>query len=46
MLHGKAKHQWSFEARNSCEVVKLIVIGNEIKLGIKKKNKKKKYVCF
>ena len=45
MLHGKAKHQWSFEERNSCEAVKLIVIGNEIKLGIKKKLKKKS-VCF
>ena len=40
MLHGKAKHQWSFEERNSCEAVKLIVIGNERKLGIFKKKKK------
>ena len=39
MLHGKAKHQWSFEERNSCEAVKLIVIGNERKLGIFKKKK-------
>ena len=37
MLHGKAKHQWSFEERNSCEAVKLIVIGNE-----RVRNKKKK----